>query len=169
MSFIKVLNKQYSEVNALPNLINYCLNDKDYYGEVYQKIINAVYLLNPVSMERLIYDFNKVKEMYNQTNGRQLYHLVISIYVRNMSFDIRENYTRMIIETVGSVIANSGHQCLLFAHIKNDGNIHIHVIINNINYRDGKRLHDTKIYFDKLNNVLKNEYRELCWESVRYE
>lgn len=169
MSFMKVSNKNYDDIKALPTLINYCMNDLDCYLEKTQFVYNAVYGLNPLSIEHLIYDFNKLKELYDQNYGKRLHHVVVSIYRKEMSFKGRETSARLLMNSIGTWIFKSGYQCLIFAHVKHSGNIHLHIIMNNIDYRNGKRLHDTKEYFNRLNAFLRCQYGYLQWGKVQYD
>ena len=169
MSFVKVINKNYDTVNAFSNLINYCMNDLDDFGEKTQLVFNAVYGLNPVTYQTLINDFNKAKDIHNQSHGKQLYHIVISIYKKDIDRSIRETSATWVMDTIGNWILSNGFQCAAFEHIKFNGNIHIHFIINNINFRTGKRLDNARTFFNQILCLCRNQFNYLNWESIIYD
>lgn len=168
MSFIKYINKPYEDVNSLRNLISYCMNEQDCYGEKVQSVSNMIYGLCPLSFETAVNDFYIVKKLYNQLEGRQLNHLVISVYKEGVSKNSRIVSAKLILDGVGKKLMKDGYQNLCFLHVKNDGNIHIHVIINNVNYITGNRLTNIQGYLNHLTYLLNKQFKFLKWDSPIY-
>ena len=168
MSFVKYITNAYEDKDVLSKLLNYCVNDLDYYGEKTQEVISATYNLSPLSKEYLMNDFNKLKEITHQEHGRQLIHLVVSIFKNNIGESIQETSARLVMDTIGQWILASGYQSVAFIHIKESGNVHIHLIINNISYITGNRLTNIHGYLTNLTNLLRYQYSYLCWENPKY-
>lgn len=92
-----------------------------------------------------------VKQLYNKINGRQYIHLV-------QSFDPKDIITTKDAHKIGVELANyfSEFQVLIATH-KDKEHIHNHLIINSVNFENGKKfsqskreMQDVKDYSDKL-------------------
>ena len=82
------------------------------------------------------FDFTKTK--FNKHGGREYYHIV-------QSFSPDDNITPEIAHEIGIKFAEyfKGYQIVISTHCDKD-HIHNHMIMNSVNYKTGKKFHQTK-------------------------
>ena len=82
------------------------------------------------------FDFTKTK--FNKHGGREYYHIV-------QSFSPEDNITPEIAHEIGIKFAEyfKGYQIVISTHCDKD-HIHNHMIMNSVNYKTGKKFHQTK-------------------------
>jgi len=88
----------------------------------------------PISAEA---EFNIVKQRFRKLDGRQYYHIIQSFSKDdNISFDKAHE--------IGLKFANyfEGFQCVVATH-KNTDHIHNHIILNAVNFENGKKFHQS--------------------------
>ena len=90
MSKLIVMNGRYNNSDCIRNLINYITTDK----ETSHVLTYDGFGVNNLNRQTMIDSMMKSKERADKVNGKQAYHLVISIYrIRNpMSIDRKINY-----------------------------------------------------------------------------
>ena len=104
---------------------------------------------------RAIDDMKATKELWGKTGGRQYDHYV-------QSFHEKENVTPQQAHEIACKWAErefKGHECLISTHV-DKGHIHSHVIVNTVNFEDGKKLHTSAKWLDEA----KEHSDELCRE-----
>ena len=155
MAYFKLVNGKYRNESSIRNLLIYILNESKNPNNIHN-----VYGTSKTDIEKIIFHFIKVQELYRKTAYRRILHLIIS-FPRDCS------YTPIDYKRIGYQIVKyyDGYQVIFALHEKNgDGESvppHIHIAINPINYRTGK-----KIRFDKKH--LKNLHKyvdTICYES----
>ncbi len=139
MAIIKFTNSKAK----LKTIINYVTRT----DKTDENIITGKDCMASSSLEEML----AIKQLYNKTNGRQYIHLV-------QSFDPKDNIKTKDAHQIGVELANyfSGFQVLIVTH-KDKEHIHNHLIINSVNFENGKKFSQSKIemqevkdYSDKL-------------------
>ena len=100
-------------------------------------------------------DMKATKELFGKTGGRQYDHYV-------QSFHEKENVTPQQAHEIACKWAEKefkGHECLISTHV-DKGHIHSHVIVNTVNFENGKKLHTSAKWLDQA----KEHSDELCRE-----
>ena len=82
-------------------------------------------------------EMNTVKNCFGKTGGRQYYHFIQSFSPEDkLSFETAHEIGVKFSETF------DGYQCVVATHMNTD-NIHNHIIMNSVNFRNGKKYHQT--------------------------
>lgn len=141
MGFSKLIlpdNKRYyKNPGSIIRLINYILaSDKTYYkkGHFEPKVryfdSNCVDISSPHNAARQI---KAVKKFFNKTDGRQMYHYILS-------FDEAVKDPKKLYK-IGLEIMDEffdGYQTIFAVHEDTD-NLHIHFVFNSVSYVTGKK------------------------------
>lgn len=88
----------------------------------------------PISAEA---EFNIVKQRFHKLDGRQYYHII-----QSFSKDDNINFDKA--HEIGLKFANyfEGFQCVIATH-NNTDHIHNHIILNAVNFENGKKFHQS--------------------------
>lgn len=115
-----------------------------------QRLISGIECSPDTALE----EFRYVKQKYSKEDGRTYYHIV-------QSFSPDDALTLETAHEIGLRFAEhfSGFQILVATH-HNTGHIHNHLIMNSVNYQNGKKFHQTR---DELLEV-KAYSNKLCQE-----
>ena len=100
-------------------------------------------------------DMKATKELWGKQGGRQYDHYV-------QSFHKDEQVTPQQAHEIACKWAErefKGHECLISTHV-DKGHIHSHVIVNTVNFENGKKLHTSAKWLDRA----KEHSDELCRE-----
>lgn len=170
MSALIVCNNSYSNDDVLENLVSYALEiNKDKLNVSKQEVMWCGFGVNTYTPQYAINSMNTIKRLYNNEAGRQAEHFIISIYQhRNYGVSHRINIAQNLMYEAGNFLVNMGYQSICGIH-NNEGNVHIHFIVNSVNYMDGKKIHNTKVIYNALHAHLKNQNVNLNWEGVFYK
>lgn len=150
MVYLKIIRGKYRGGKDIFNVLHYILNEK--------KNPHAIHNLYDMSMETIkkrARQFEIVQEKYRKTSGKRIIHMIIS-YKENCPYTYDE-YTY-----VGERMTDffDGYQVVYSLHEKDknqaDVQPHIHVAINPINYRTGKRLRIDKKVLRELKDYVSN-------------
>ena len=100
-------------------------------------------------------EFEFTKTKFNKHGGREYYHIV-------QSFSPEDNITPEIAHEIGLRFAEyfKGYQIVISTHCDKD-HIHNHMIMNSVNYKTGKKFHQTKedlMRVKEFSNKLCREY-----------
>lgn len=163
MSFIKNCTGGYYNHDALEKAFEYCLSKSEWWNG---NGIRTDYI------EGAIFDMRQVKILAEKEDGKQLYHVVVSIWRQSVnnrkavenkgSFEDACCY--LIGNELSTIIFNNGFQNAYFKHI--DGNnVHLHFIINSVNFYTGKKLSGIRGYIKQMTDYLKKTYPFLSWEG----
>lgn len=151
MSNIILMNKSYNDELALPTVMNYCIGNHSTKKKCFSWGGTGVDTSN---IDTAINDMYKVKNYFSKTNGKQLYHIVITIYSDTDSVD--ENYLKRkykkesnicdaIVKPISKLIYDMGFQNCFFRH-GDSSIVHAHFVINSVNWMDGRKLTNFKSF-----------------------
>lgn len=143
MAIIKRLSSK-----ATPNkLIDYLTKEE----KTEEKLISG----KDCSPENVLEEFKATKELYEKNSGVQYHHII-------QSFDPKDNITPEKAHEIGKELAESqfkGHEVLIVTH-KDKDHIHNHLVVNSVNFENGKKYSATK---QSLREI-KKENDRLCRE-----
>lgn len=171
MSFIKNVNKYYGSKEDVNNLILYCsssVNMKNcgFFG------------VNPLSYIDAIESMYRIKRSFNQENGQQVLHFVVSIYRKhNSDMNHLILYAEDVMAEIGYGLEDMGFQNIAFIHAQRSKiyeaevgspNVHIHFVVNTINAFNGHRMRNVKNILNYFLSQLKRNdfFKCLNWEFV---
>lgn len=147
MAILKIINNRNGKRKRanLPRIIKYVLQDKKT-----EQILVYGKNLEP---ERAYEMMKETKETFGKKEGREYYHFV-------MSFPPTENITpAQALEQAKIFLESSkkfiGYEVLAAAH-KDRKHVHVHFIVNSVNFVNGKKFHLTRSELDSL-KTLQNE------------
>ena len=100
-------------------------------------------------------EFEYVKHQYHKEDGRQYYHIV-------QSFSPDDNVTPELAHEIGMKFAENfpGYQVLVATHT-NTKHVHNHLIMNSVNFEDGRKFHisrDQMLQYKEISNQLCRQY-----------
>ena len=140
---IKFINDNYINPYSVSNLIYYILNPC--------KVLSFCYGGIGVSLtcqEEIVRQFIDVKKAYGKRDGRQLRHIVISFYSKEVSAEQIFSIAYDICNYYGK-----RYQTVFAVH-KNTLKLHMHIVVNTVSYVDGLKYSEGKnAYYDFLNHV----------------
>lgn len=150
---------EVSATKSMTKLINYAANPKK---------VGVISSINIVSCQ----DVNKArKEMYNtrksfnKNGGRQGFHVIQSFTGWECT---AEEANRIGLELAKKIAGD--FECVIYTHT-NTGNVHNHIVINSVSFKNGKKFHQTNFKSGKSKpgsvNLLqiKQESDKLCKEN----
>lgn len=124
---IKIVNADYSRIDAMQNLIKYIITDKErkpllcsYYGGINIDPLNA--------FNEMMY----VKKYFRKTAGRLVRHFIVSPEAKD--FLPQELY---YLAYRISLYYSNKYQIMFSVH-ENTNHLHIHFVINTVSFLDGK-------------------------------
>lgn len=168
MSLVKIIKGRYQNKDALENEFNYCLGSHDEADRCEYWSGHGAYIWNPSSA---INDMKYIKWIYGKEDGKQLMHMVVSIY-RYLSIQKKEDFAEkekteqlscdLLADEVSMLIFQSGYQNCYFKHIDTDY-VHLHYIVNSVGYRDGKKLANEFGLAKHIFSYLDENYHYLQW------
>lgn len=171
MSFIKNVNKYYGSKEDVNKLIRYCGNSVS--------VKNCGFFgVNPLSYIDAIESMYRIKKRFNQENGQQVLHFVVSIYRKsNSDMDHLIMYAENVMNKIGYQLEGMGFQNIAFIHAKRakiyeaeigSPNVHIHFVVNTINVFTGHRMRNVKNILNYFLSQLKRDdfFKSLNWEYV---
>lgn len=141
MAIIKFVNTKPS----LKNLIKYVSNVKK------TEFISGKDCMAISCYEEMI----TIKKLYKKEDGRQQLHLI-------QSFDIKDKVEAKVAHNIGMELAKyfKGHQVLVATHTDKE-HIHNHLVINSVNFENGKKINLSKKDLEKI----KDYSNKLCKEN----
>lgn len=100
--------------------------------------------------------FKTTRELYGKTDGVQAHHIIQSFKPREIS---SEGANKIGLELARKLA--KGYECIVYTHADKE-HIHNHIVINSVNYENGKKLHlHGKQAIDKVRQISD----ELCKEQ----
>lgn len=161
MSFIKICKGEYYNSDAIERLFEYCMGKCEYWGG---------FGIRTDSIRSAMFDMKQVKKFAGKEGGKQLYHMIVSINYYRVRYDKREtanSWCRLIAIEISKRLYDLGYQNAYFKH-NNNGNLHLHFIINSVNFMTGKKLSGSQAIANFITNYAKKEYPFLQWEGSYY-
>lgn len=117
------------------------------------------------SPEAVMNGFAFTKQMYDKADRKQVAHLIIES--QKEGFCIEE--IRDVAEAAVNYFYSNGFQCFYVIHYgsyDNFDNMHVHLAVNTINYRDGKRLTETYSVTSNFRIAMETIFQDYSWHSV---
>ena len=104
--------------------------------------------------ETALDEFEAVKKLFDKTDGRAYYHIV-------QSFSPDDPLDFETAHEIGVKLAEyfKGYQCLVATHM-NTAHIHNHIILNSVNFENGKKYHQSA----REMQMVKEYSNQLCME-----
>ena len=151
---VKRIDNNYDSDKAVENLIKYVIREKDsaekvrYWG-TRGLLKNVNYAIETIiTMQRYL----------NKNKGRRMYHIVVSL-----PSCIKDEQVTYILADVLADYFGRRYQLGYGVHFNTD-NYHIHIAMNSINYKTGKKWHKSKKEFatwcDDLKDISESILRE---------
>lgn len=112
----------------------------------------------------IISGFDFVKGMYDKTDGKQVAHLIIGTKHEGMIGDELIEAGEAALD----YLYGSGFQCCYGFHrgsAEDPGYLHLHMAVNTVNFRDGKRFYESYNAVSGLKNYLATLYNSYQWSS----
>lgn len=125
---------KYDNQKAVEYVINYICSPQ----KTLHSIIGALGAY-PIRPQNIIRQFKAIQVFHRNTKGRKIYHLEIAFSPEEIAqLDITdyENMGYLIIEYFWV----DGHQAVFGLH-EDSGKLHIHVAVNSVNFRTGRKYH----------------------------
>ncbi|MCR0613018.1 relaxase/mobilization nuclease domain-containing protein [[Clostridium] innocuum] len=105
--------------------------------------------------------FHAIKSIYEKENGKQLHHFILNL---DASSPLIYSWLHIVGFKTLQFIFDKGYQCVMAFHT-NTYTPHIHIVINSINFKNGKRLDQVQSFYNQVLYYLKYEFSALRWES----
>ncbi len=146
LNFIK--RKDVKNIESLGNVIAYCAQEykTSYKGN---RLISGINCLSETAMK----EFIATKKKFNKTDGMQYYYAV-------QSFENDLNISPLLAHQMAREWAEQcypNHEVYVATHLDTD-NIHSHIVINSVNMKTGRKIHQSTKELNEMRKV--ND--ELC-------
>lgn len=152
---------RYSNINAVENLIRYVTRTRNNEKRAKDLIVyggaGVGYYLSPEEMIRQFLYVQKANKI-DLRNGRRAYHEIFCISddeARSLHMS-REELWNFGMECC-QVFYMMGFQVVFAVHWEKEKRLHIHFVVNSINYRDGHKFHT---------NFAEKEQREEIFNQI---
>lgn len=146
LNFIK--RKDVKNIESLGNVIAYCAQEyKTKYND--SRLISGINCLPETAMK----EFISTTKKFNKTDGMQYYYAV-------QSFEDNLNISPLLAHQIAREWAEKcypNHEIYIATHLDTD-NIHSHIVINSVNMKTGKKIHQSTKELNQMRKV--ND--ELC-------
>lgn len=179
MSNIIIVDKTYNDPNSLEKVVSYVLYGKHSYGT--DNVLNnsptvdwggiGINLLNPAMAVK---SFQQIKSIYHKDSGNQLHHFVITLCkiddwgcVIPVNNDETNMWLNILLNDLCDYINYCGFQ-LLFGIHRNTDKLHIHCIMNSVNYLTGLRLNNRQSFYETIYLILRKQIIGWQWNGVVY-
>lgn len=169
MSFSKIVPGKYENQDALEKCSNYCAgNTVDYEKCEYW----SGYGVLTTSIDAAINSMKAVKRLNYETDGKQLRHIVITIYkyekVKSKKEYVQKiysdnEYCNDIGDEVAFYICQRGYQTLYFKHIDAEY-LHLHFVVNTVNFMNGCVLENSNDLKKMIDDCVRENFPYMQWE-----
>lgn len=166
MSFIKIVSAGYTDINALKDVSNYGAN-----GERCMLLDGAG--VCDCNVDRAVKNMNFIKWLYDKEGGKQLVQLIINVYryqhIKNRNefeekYQMELSYVKLVSIDIENMLLDMGFQSNVYLHEDTDY-IHLHFVINSVNFRTGAKMHNIYEIEKQINSYLKQNYSNLQWKG----
>ena len=142
MAIIKFINNKVS----LKKTLNYICKEE----KTENKLITGINCVTENAYDEMM----RVKTKYNKNTGRDKIHLV-------QSFNPEDNLSYETAHEIGIKLAKQfkGFQVVVATH-QDTNHIHNHIVINSVNYENGRKFHQSKADLERIKQIS----NELCRE-----
>ena len=125
---VRIMKGSYTNEDAQQNVISYALRKSkaEFTGGC------AVY---PVSINNADKQFQIIKEKYNKTEGRKIFHMCLSYKDdKEITKDKVLSDAKKVSDKIGEEFQN------IYGLHEDTDNLHVHFAINSVNYKTGKKI-----------------------------
>ena len=147
-TLIFIKRKDVKNIESLGNVIAYCAQEyKTKYKDA--RLISGINCLTETAMK----EFIATKKKFNKTDGMQYYYAV-------QSFEDNLNISPLLAHQMAREWAEKcypNHEIYIATHLDTD-NIHSHIVINSVNMKTGRKIHQSTKELNQMRKV--ND--ELC-------
>lgn len=155
-----IINKlgEHRNEDALWRLLEYMVTSPFYSASNCRGCIGS-------SVQNVIASFTFTKQMYDKTDRKQVSHMIIGS--KNEEVTVEGLFA--IAEAALNYFYCQGFQSFYVIHSGSNEDSaywHIHLAINTISFRNGKRLYETYSVASDLKKYLTVQFDELCWCSI---
>ena len=170
--FIKLVDRDYSDKydfttdeNVVERLVRYILNPCKTEGK-YASCLNMYtcrYDLLPQIFARQFYAVQVLSGKFNRDNEDKLIHLMISF-----PCDYRTFYEDVCMDIAHHIALwfGKGHQLVYALHTNSNKGLHVHFIINPVNFINGAYLKITTTHIQKIYEIIKSVLENNCHVST---
>lgn len=168
MSLLIPIKRDYNNSYALKNLVLYGLDINK--TKSHKVLLEGEFIgfgVNPYNAETIIESFNLTKRRYDKSDGKQVYHFVLSVYQQyDFGAEHRLDIAKTLIFDVGNYLLDKGFQNVGFIH-NYFGNVHIHFVVNSVNAFTKLKLHNENSFYFELLGFLRENWNNLGF-SISY-
>lgn len=158
MATLKIVQNKYDNDDAVENVIFYVYDIKKTRGDLIGGY--GVYLVN--SIQDVILQFQKVKDVYQKNSGNRIRHFIVS-FSKIEDFSLKEIYNIAM-----EFAAYYGKRYQVFFGIHgNTDHRHIHFVMNTVSYIDGKKYAEGYDDFLSLESMLIQLLRVIIKNFIR--
>lgn len=150
MCVVIIMNEKYCNPDDLSNVVAYAVKEAHcqcgFYGATGMKV---------GSVEEMTAAMRTVKQEFQKTGGRQLFHIVISFNDKKEGWITPEIGYRIGYEFSARFF--EGYQVVFGVHDNTD-NLHLHLVVNSVSYRNGLKYGIPKngqyVMMDEIQNLV---------------
>ncbi len=146
MPVIKFVNKKYTSLKAIENLINYIMSA----DKTPSRIIGAI-AVYPMEEEKIVQQFKQTQVLHRNQKKNRALHIILSFSTEESQWLHFKDY-RKIGYAVANYYGKANHQ-VVFALHENTDNPHIHFAVNTVNYITGKKYHQQHNDYIKIRKI----------------
>lgn len=147
--------KKYHDEEAVETVVNYCLRP--------DKTPNHFVGGYGVSLKHAAYEMNRLAEAYDKDRGVRVRHMVLSFSREEQRKLGRNRYTvnSILNEIAQYAVAYYGHEYQIIYGVHEDSaHSHIHMVMNTVNFRTGKKYAGRKEDYYHYQNYLRSFLQE---------
>lgn len=150
----------YSNEDAVQKLTSYIINSKKTNGEYI-----SYYNIPAASAEAVQDSFTAIQKLYGKADGRHAEHFVISLSEEESKvigtqglFEMAEKYCSPFAEE---------YQILFAIHSSKPEQLHVHIELNPVSFKTGKRLHKDRTFLEAQRSSIKQFTEEKMKNHVK--
>lgn len=146
MAIFKISTAKASSHSALKAILRYVLNAEKTPSGLFE--MTGHFESEEITATSVYDSFLENKQSWSKDSGRMYTHAIIS-------FHEDENITPQQVREFATDFAKDayhGHQVLIVVH-EDKGHLHAHLVVDTVNYMDGKKLHCTRQDLDRQHKI----------------
>lgn len=150
---------EVSATKSMTKLINYAANPKKV------GVISSINMVNCQDVNKARQEMYNTRKSFNKNGGRQGFHIIQSFEGWECTAEEANKIGRELAQKIAP-----DFEVVIYTHT-NTGNVHNHIVINSVSFKNGKKFHQTNFKSGKskpgsVNLVqIKKESDKLCKEN----
>ena len=140
---ITVTTGNYTNKDAISNTIRYItrtrINEDRKHELVSYGSPNVTCFGGEEAIERAIKEFKDIQRYYSKTEGRKVHHETLNLTDEEAKSFINGAQIDAFALDCSRVFDKQGYQVIYAAHYSNKYRLHVHFIVNSVNYRTGNK------------------------------